>query len=494
MANTIRIKRRAAGGAPGAPASLAASELAYNEQDDVLYYGKGNSAGMAVTIVPIAGAGFSTGGGGSGSASGFTAHKTADQTVNSATWTKLDFGSAAYNHGSFFSTSTSRWTPPAGETTFIASAYCTGLSLGGNLFLAIYKNGTLYRFATSNTTDGFVHIVCSDTASGTDYYEAWINGQATDATFVVPTGNNDGVYFQGFQSVGAPGPQGPAGVDGGISDGDKGDVIVSGTGFVWTIDNNAVTYAKLQDISSTARVLARKSAGAGDAEEASLSEILDFIGSATRGDLLFRGASTWSRLPAGTIGTFLTTQGTGADPTWTAPTTGGGKQTIWVPAGAMVSRATNGAATGTIETTTNKNMIRTLDFDPATIEYAQFEIAMPKSWDEGPVTFVSVWSHGATTTNFGVVWQLQAIARSDDDAMDVAFGTAISVTDTGGTTNDLYMAPESTAVSIAGSPAENDVVQFQISRLATNASDTLAIDARLHGIKIIYTTNAGTDA
>lgn len=57
MADTLRIKRRAVGGAAGAPASLAAAEIAYNEQDDTLYYGKGNSGGAATTIVPIAGPG-----------------------------------------------------------------------------------------------------------------------------------------------------------------------------------------------------------------------------------------------------------------------------------------------------------------------------------------------------------------------------------------------------------------------------------------------------
>ena len=60
MANTIRIKRRPAAGAAGAPSSLAAAELAYNEKDDVLYYGKGDTgAGAAVTVIPIAGPGFS---------------------------------------------------------------------------------------------------------------------------------------------------------------------------------------------------------------------------------------------------------------------------------------------------------------------------------------------------------------------------------------------------------------------------------------------------
>jgi hypothetical protein len=57
MADTLRIKRRAVGGAAGAPATLAAAELAYNEQDDTLYYGKGNSGGNATSVIPIAGSG-----------------------------------------------------------------------------------------------------------------------------------------------------------------------------------------------------------------------------------------------------------------------------------------------------------------------------------------------------------------------------------------------------------------------------------------------------
>ena len=58
MANTLRIKRRASG-SPGAPTSLANAELAFNEVDDVLYYGKGTggAGGTATTTPAIAGAG-----------------------------------------------------------------------------------------------------------------------------------------------------------------------------------------------------------------------------------------------------------------------------------------------------------------------------------------------------------------------------------------------------------------------------------------------------
>lgn len=59
MPNTVRIKRRAAGGAAGAPSSLANAELAFNEQDDTLYYGKGTggAGGTATTVEAIAGKG-----------------------------------------------------------------------------------------------------------------------------------------------------------------------------------------------------------------------------------------------------------------------------------------------------------------------------------------------------------------------------------------------------------------------------------------------------
>lgn len=58
MANTVRIKRRASG-SPGAPTSLENAELAFNEVDDVLYYGKGTggAGGSATAIEAIGGKG-----------------------------------------------------------------------------------------------------------------------------------------------------------------------------------------------------------------------------------------------------------------------------------------------------------------------------------------------------------------------------------------------------------------------------------------------------
>ena len=60
MSNTIRIKKRAASGSAGAPSSLSPSELAYNENDNKLYYGFGDNGSTppsASSIIVIGGAG-----------------------------------------------------------------------------------------------------------------------------------------------------------------------------------------------------------------------------------------------------------------------------------------------------------------------------------------------------------------------------------------------------------------------------------------------------
>lgn len=90
------------------------------------------------------------------------------------------------------------------------------------------------------------------------------------------------------------------------------------SGNVFSVKDDGVTYAKIQNISATSRVLGRKTAAAGDTEECTLSEVLDFVGSAAQGDILYRGAATWARLAAGTSGYLLKTNGAGADPAWTA--------------------------------------------------------------------------------------------------------------------------------------------------------------------------------
>jgi len=67
---------------------------------------------------------------------------------------------------------------------------------------------------------------------------------------------------------------------------------------------------------ATAKILGRKTAGGGAGEECSLDELLDLIGSPAQGDIIYRGASAYARLAAGTAGQVLMSGGASANPSW----------------------------------------------------------------------------------------------------------------------------------------------------------------------------------
>jgi hypothetical protein len=169
-----------------------------------------------------------------------------------------------------------------------------------------------------------------------------------------------------------------------------------------------------------------------------------------------------------------------------------GKHTIWVPATAMTTRTTLGANIGLTQTS-NYVMLATMDFSSAQDEFVQFTVQMPKSWDESTVTARFVWSHATASTNFGVVWGLQGTAFSNADSLNAAFSGTTTVGDTGGTADVCYISDETSAITIAGTPAEGDFVTFQVYRDHDATGDTLAVDARLHGVLVVYDTNAATD-
>ena len=169
-----------------------------------------------------------------------------------------------------------------------------------------------------------------------------------------------------------------------------------------------------------------------------------------------------------------------------------GKETIWVPAVAMYPNTTNGAATAQVELG-NGPELKVLDFDKDTDEFAQFAVAFPKSWNAGTVTFQAFFT--ATSTNTGTTaWGLSAVALADNGDLNTAFGTQVVATAKAhsGTSNDLDVAAESGAVTIAGSPGADEYVFFQVSRDVS--ADDLNADARLLGIKLFFTTSAANDA
>lgn len=342
-------------------------------------------------------------------------------------------------------------------STGTSAAHVVVIQAGGKLYLVFNYDGTTYNFFGDsgylNKYDATVApTVNDDIADGYGPGSGWLD--ATGNAFYICESNATGAaVWHNLSSVS------------GVTDGDKVDITVSNSGATWTIDNDAVTYAKMQDVSATDRLLGRSTAGAGNVEEITCT--------AAGRALLDDADAAAQRTTLGVVG----------------------KQLIPVMAGGMSPSTTGGcAALTTIASAADQPDIQTLNFDPTTQEFAQFAIPMPESWDEGTLTYQVLWSHAATATNFGAVFSLQAVAVSDDDPIAVAYGTAVQVADTGGTTNDLYVSPESTAITVAGTPANKDTVFFRLARVPADAADDLAVDARVHGIRLYYTTNAAIDA
>jgi hypothetical protein len=87
-----------------------------------------------------------------------------------------------------------------------------------------------------------------------------------------------------------------------LADGDRGDITVSSGGTVFTIDSAAVTYAKIQNVAATDRLLGRASSGAGTIEEvvctAAGRALLDDASAADQRTTLGLGTAAVLNVPA----------------------------------------------------------------------------------------------------------------------------------------------------------------------------------------------------
>lgn len=168
-----------------------------------------------------------------------------------------------------------------------------------------------------------------------------------------------------------------------------------------------------------------------------------------------------------------------------------GVQDLFVPSAAMWPRVTGGCSSLTqSEIATSLFNIQSLDFDQTTQEFAQFQLVLPRKWNNGTITAVVYWTAASGTGT--VQWGISAGAYSNDDPLTTALGSAQTSDDTLITTNDLHISPATSAITVAGTPADADFLAIQISR--NPASDTLNADAKLLGVSFRITTEAAKDA
>ncbi len=214
----------------------------------------------------------------------------------------------------------------------------------------------------------------------------------------------------------------------------------------------------------------------------SLALVAGDIGANTIHEVVYNGANFQLMNPVNSIsgGLIQASQITGS--------VNAGRHTIWIPAGAMISRSSTGAAITSVELSSNLVMLNALGFDGSVDEFAQFQIGMPTSWDEGPIGAIPVWTaqSGSGTVTFNV----QCVSFGDSDPFDAAFGPAVGVTDTVLTIGDVHFAAEISPITIS-TAVENDLLACQVYRDAD--IDTHAADAELIGLKVIYIIDEPND-
>lgn len=151
------------------------------------------------------------------------------------------------------------------------------------------------------------------------------------------------------------------------------------------IQDDAVTYAKMQNISAQFRVLGRNSASAGNTEEVTFTQFLDWVGSAANGDILYRTGGAWARLGVGSDGQVLTLAS--GLPSWATP------KLTTVTAGAISSQATLDIALSTGD----MYEIDLINVVPATDNQALFmRFSQSSSFLSGASDYLWAYSGGGT--------------------------------------------------------------------------------------------------
>jgi hypothetical protein len=100
------------------------------------------------------------------------------------------------------------------------------------------------------------------------------------------------------------------------------------------------------------------------------------------------------------------------------------------------------------------------------------------------ITAKFIWLCANASTN-SVVWGCSARAYADNTALDQAFAAGVEVTDANNGDNSVNISNATGAITISGSPAAEQLVQFQVYRLGSGA-DNLAATANLVSVIITY--------
>jgi len=170
-----------------------------------------------------------------------------------------------------------------------------------------------------------------------------------------------------------------------------------------------------------------------------------------------------------------------------------GTQELWIPAQAMKPRATAGATlTDRTQATSNYEQ-STMNFPTATDAYAQLPpIALPRNFNNGTIKVKAYWTCTGAGAAETIEIDVTAYAYSDNDALTTALSGTQSITDTWIADNDVHISDFCSAITIGGTPADDDLIIIELMRDVS--ADDLAVDLELIGVKVEITLDDGTSS
>ena len=161
---------------------------------------------------------------------------------------------------------------------------------------------------------------------------------------------------------------------------------------------------------------------------------------------------------------------------------------IFIPAGAMVPSAANGATAGAIDFTNVKR--DTMAFSNSVEQGAEFSVVMPEDWDLGTVRAKLLWTaYDSTHAEQGevVVWKIGAYSAPDEGAITNAPTNYATVADNLSQVNELHRTGATGALTMDGTRGAGNLAHFVVKRnVSAETSNPMDADALLLGVWIQY--------